>query len=166
VGDGAAIRAFESLAAGLDYPMFVATTIAAGERSGCLVGFATQCSIDPARFLVCVSDKNRTHRVLERGAQAMAVHVVPADAGDLVELFGGETGDEQDKFDQCDWHEGPLALPLLDRCASWFAGPIVDRVALGDHVGYVVEPSHARADYDGPVFPFSWAKEVEPGHEA
>jgi flavin reductase (DIM6/NTAB) family NADH-FMN oxidoreductase RutF len=156
---------FETVAGGLDYPMLIATTAAGGERAGCLVGFATQCSIDPARFLVCVSDKNRTYRVL-RGADAMVVHVVPEAAADLVELFGGQTGDEDDKFARCAWREGPRGLPVLEDCPSWFAGEIVERVDLGDHVGHVLEPFEARAGYDGPAFPFSRAKHLEPGHEA
>jgi flavin reductase (DIM6/NTAB) family NADH-FMN oxidoreductase RutF len=150
----------------LDYPMFIATTAAAGERAGCLVGFATQASIDPPRFLVCISDKNRTHRVLEAGAEAMVVHVVPRDAGHLVELFGGETGDDEDKFERCAWTEGPGGIPVLDDCPSWFAGRIVDRLPLGDHIAHVLDPFDGRADYDGPAFPFSRAKRVEPGHEA
>jgi flavin reductase (DIM6/NTAB) family NADH-FMN oxidoreductase RutF len=160
------VEAFDALVGALDYPMFIATTAAGGERAGCLVGFATQCSIDPPRFLVCISDKNRTHRVIERGADAIAVHVVPADAGDLVELFGGETGDDHDKFERSDWREGPAGLPILERCPSWFAGRIVDRVPLGDHVGRVLEPFDGRDDHHGPAFPFSRAKRVEPGHEA
>jgi flavin reductase (DIM6/NTAB) family NADH-FMN oxidoreductase RutF len=164
--DESAVQAFESVVDSLDYPMFIATTVAAGQRSGCLVGFATQCSIHPARFLVCVSDKNRTHRVLESGAEAMIVHVVPEDAGHLVELFGGQTGDERDKFQHCDWHDGPRGLPLLDDCPSWFAGAIVERVPLGDHVGRVLEPFDGRADHRGRAFAFSRAKGVEPGHEA
>jgi flavin reductase (DIM6/NTAB) family NADH-FMN oxidoreductase RutF len=160
------VDAFDALVGALDYPMFVATTAVDGERAGCLVGFATQCSIDPPRFLVCVSDKNRTHRVIERGAESIAVHVVPREAGPLVELFGGETGDDEDKFARCEWSPGPDGLPVLADCPSWFAGRIVDRVALGDHVGYVLEPFDGRADRDGPAFPFSRAKAVEPGHEA
>ena len=158
--------AFDRLVGRLDYPMFIATTVAGGERAGCLVGFATQCSIDPPRFLVCISVKNRTHRVIEAGAEAIAVHVVPLGADELVELFGGETGDDSDKFARCDWSDGPGGLPLLDDCGSWFAGRIVDTVALGDHVGRVLEPFNGRDDYDGPAFPFSRAKGVEPGHEA
>ena len=160
------MRAFERLATRLDYPMFIATTSVADERAGCLVGFATQCSIDPARFLVCISDKNRTHRVLDGGADAVVVHVVPSDAGHLVELFGGETGDDRDKFERCEWSAGPEGLPVLDECRSWFAGRIVDRIDLGDHVGRVLEPFDGRADYDGPAFSFSLAKQIEPGHEA
>jgi flavin reductase (DIM6/NTAB) family NADH-FMN oxidoreductase RutF len=146
--------------------MFIATTSVADERAGCLVGFATQCSIDPARFLVCISDKNRTHRVLDSGADAIAVHVVPWDAGHLVELFGGETGDDRDKFERCDWTPGPDGLPVLEECRSWFAGRIVDRIELGDHTGRLLDPFDGSADYDGPAFPFSRAKRVEPGHEA
>ena len=114
--------AFEAIAGRVDYPMYIATTRAGDERSGCLVGFATQCSIDPPRFLACISDKNHTYRVLESGAGSMAVHVVPEQADHLVELFGGETGDEEDKFAQCGWSEGPEGLPVLDDCPSWFAG--------------------------------------------
>jgi flavin reductase (DIM6/NTAB) family NADH-FMN oxidoreductase RutF len=66
----------------LDYPMFIVTVAAAGERAGCLVGFATQCSIDPPRFLVCLSDKNRTYRVAQ-AADAMVVHLVPRAAEEL-----------------------------------------------------------------------------------
>ena len=156
--------AFNSLVGRLDYPMFVVTTAAAGELAGCLVGFATQCSIDPARFIACISDKNRTYRVLQ-DADAMAVHLVPEGAGHIVELFGGETGDEADKFDHCEWRSGPSDLPLLADCPSWFAGRILERRPLGDHVGHVLEPfggNDAGDDWIG----FSRAKAIEPGHEA
>jgi flavin reductase (DIM6/NTAB) family NADH-FMN oxidoreductase RutF len=159
------VTAFDVIVGRLDYPMFVATTASGGERAGCLVGFATQTSIDPARFLVCVSDKNRTYRVL-RGADTMVVHVVPEDAADVVELFGGETGDEEDKFARCEWSEGPGGAPVLARCPSWFAGRILERLPLGDHVGHLIEPIDGAAGDERPAFPFSRAKRVEPGHEA
>jgi flavin reductase (DIM6/NTAB) family NADH-FMN oxidoreductase RutF len=161
-----ASNAFDRLVGGLDYPMFIVTTAAGGERAGCLVGFAAQCSIHPPRYLLCMSDKNHTYRVLSRGAEAMAVHVVPSDADRLVELFGAETGDDADKFERCEWHAGPGGVPILEACGSWFAGRILERLRLGDHVGYLLEPFDARADYHGPAYPFSRAKAVEPGHEA
>lgn len=156
---------FEHLVGRLDYPLFVATTRGTGgERAGCLVGFATQASIHPQRFLVCVSDKNRTYRVLQ-GADALALHVVPEDAHEVVELFGGETADEVDKFERCAWREGPEGLPILDRCPSWFAARILERHPVGDHVAHLVEPFAAEAAYDGKPFPFTGAKHVDPGHE-
>jgi flavin reductase (DIM6/NTAB) family NADH-FMN oxidoreductase RutF len=161
VGNGA----FESIVGRLDYPMFVVTTASGEELSGCLVGFATQCSIDPPRFVACISDKNRTYRVLQR-AGAMAVHLVPEGAERLVELFGGETGDEADKFARCEWTRGPEGLPLLRDCLSWFAGRIVERRPLGDHVGHVIEPFAGEDAGGSGFYPFSRAKKVEPGHEA
>ena len=158
--------AYDVLVGRLDYPLAIVTTAAQGQRAGCLVGFWTQCSIDPTRHLVCVSDKNHTFRALEHGANALVVHVVPADGGALAELFGGKTGDEIDKFARCDWSEGPLGIPVLDACRSWFAGRIVDRVRLGDHIGYVVEPFEVRAEDDRDPYTLSLAKEIQPGHEA
>jgi flavin reductase (DIM6/NTAB) family NADH-FMN oxidoreductase RutF len=160
-------QAFESIAGRIDYPMFVVTAVAGEERDGCLVGFATQCSIDPVRFLVCMSDKNRTTRLLEDGpADALVVHLVPEDAGHVVELFGGETGDQTDKFDRVEWTPGPEGIPLLTDCPSWFAGRIVERMRLGDHIGHVLEPFAGEDPSDGGWFPFSRAKKIEPGHEA
>jgi hypothetical protein len=55
--------AFERIVASFDPPMFVVTVFDGHERDGCLIGFATQCSIEPPRFLVCLSVKNRTTRI-------------------------------------------------------------------------------------------------------
>ena len=97
---------FNSLVGDLDYPMFIVTACADGERSGCLIGFATQASIDPSRFLVCLSHRNRTYRVAQ-GAELLGVHFVPEEQAELAELFGGETGDEVDKFERVRVGAGP-----------------------------------------------------------
>jgi flavin reductase (DIM6/NTAB) family NADH-FMN oxidoreductase RutF len=160
-------QAFQSIVGRIDYPMYIVTALVGEERDGCLVGFTTQCSIDPPRFLVCMSDKNRTTRLVERGrADALVVHLVPEDAQHIVELFGGETGDDTDKFDRCEWTTGPEGIPLLADCPSWFAGRILERVPLGDHIGHVLEPFDGEDASAGGWFPFSRAKEMEPGHEA
>lgn len=156
---------FTTITGELDYFMLVVTTAAGGERSGCLVGFSTQCSIDPPRFLVCLSDKNHTTRVAA-GADALAVHFLPDTAGHLAELFGSETQDRIDKFAHCRWHPGPAGLPILDECGRWFAGRILDRRAVGDHIAFLLDPFAAeRADGED-TFAFHRAKRLEPGHEA
>ncbi len=147
----------------LDYPMYIVTAAAGGHRSGCLVGFATQCSIHPPRFLVCISDKNHTYRVA-REAEVLVVHLVPADAGELAELFGSQTGDEIDKFARCEWRPGPGGAPILAGCANWFAGRVLERLPAGDHVALLLEPVEAHAT-DEEHFTFHRARRIEPGHE-
>jgi flavin reductase (DIM6/NTAB) family NADH-FMN oxidoreductase RutF len=156
---------FVKLTGRLNYPMLLVTTAAGGERSGCLVGFSTQGSIDPARFIVCLSDKNHTTRVASAAA-ALAVHFPPADALELAELFGSETGDEIDKFSRCEWHPGPLGLPIIDACRRWFVGTILEREKLGDHVAFVLEPVDVCDDGEGDTMTFSDVKHLEPGHNA
>jgi flavin reductase (DIM6/NTAB) family NADH-FMN oxidoreductase RutF len=158
-------ESFQRLVAQLDYPMFIATVAAGGERAGCLIGFATQCSIHPARFLAGISDKNRTFRVAS-GADSMAIHLVPENATELAELFGGETGDELDKFERCEWRPGPGGVPLLDACPNRFVGRIVERVDFGDHLGMVLEPFLAEEDEESGQLGFHRAKRIDPGHEA
>lgn len=161
------MTAFDAFAAVVDYPMYVVTTIdpGSGERAGCLVGFTTQCSIDPARFLVCLSEANHTFRVAA-GAEVLVVHLLSPSQRDVAELFGSETGDEVDKFAHCSWRDGPGGAPVLDDVPAWFAGRIVDRVDLGDHVGYVLEPFDGSVEGRGPFLTFHAARDMEPGHEA
>jgi len=84
----------------------------------------------------------------------------------LARLFGGETGDERDKFTACDWRRGPGGLPLLDACRSWFAGRILERFVLGDHTGLFLEPFDGADDGPHTWLAFSEAKSINPGHEA
>jgi flavin reductase (DIM6/NTAB) family NADH-FMN oxidoreductase RutF len=154
----------DELLARLDYPMFIVTLAVDGERSGCLVGFTTQCSIDPPRFIACLSERNHTFG-LAREADVLVVHMVPSDAADLAELFGGETGDEVDKFERCDWRPGPGGAPVLDRCENWFAGRVLDRFDVGDHHAYLLEPFEAHTDGGERQFDFHRAKRIDPGHE-
>ena len=74
--------------AGLDMPMYVVTTVhpETGERAGCLIGFASQCSIDPDRFVVWLSENNHTHRVA-LDADVIAVHGLARDQRELAELL-------------------------------------------------------------------------------
>jgi flavin reductase (DIM6/NTAB) family NADH-FMN oxidoreductase RutF len=159
---------FEEVAASLDYPMFVVTTVADdGERSGCLIGFATQCSINPPRWLACLSVKNRTFRVARR-AERLAVHLLHGHDTKTAELFGAETGDDVDKFAAVTWHPGPGGVPVLDGAKAWFAGPILEVVDLGDHHGFVLDPVDGDVGdtNTGDVFTFQDGKDIEAGHPA
>jgi flavin reductase (DIM6/NTAB) family NADH-FMN oxidoreductase RutF len=157
---------FADLAGHLDYPMLIVTTSDGRHRAGCLVGFSTQCSIDPPRLIVFISNKNFTYRVAQR-AEALAVHVVPSGAEGLARLFGEETGDQVDKFERCSWEPGPLGVPVLPECGDRLVGRIVDRFEPqgADHAGFVVEPTDVTAE-GGSFSPFSRAQLFEPGHEA
>ncbi|MET7682466.1 flavin reductase family protein [Streptomyces sp. NPDC005423] len=132
----------------LDPPLYVVTAEAAGERAGCLVGFGSQCSIRPARFMVWLSKANHTFRVAE-GAERLTVHLLRRDQDRLARLFGGETGDRVDKFAAVPWHRGPGGAVLLDDSAAWFVGRVVSRTDGGDHVGFLLAPEAAENRADG-----------------
>ncbi|MCW2651218.1 MAG: hypothetical protein JWR32_2194 [Mycobacterium sp.] len=164
--DEAGGEAFDQLVGLLDYPMFVVTTGADDDLAGCLVGFTSQVSIRPSRFLVGLSKRNHTYRVARRAAH-LAVHLLPRRKRALARLFGSETGDRINKFDRCAWHEGPYSVPILDDAIGWFAGRILNQFDVGDHVGFLLDPiaGHAPARFDELVT-FSDVRDLEPGHEA
>ncbi len=154
---------FARLYADVDATMLIVTCAAAGERAGCLIGFATQASIDPPRFLACISRKNRTFRIASQ-ASTLIVHLVDEQASDLAELFGGSSGDEVDKFAQVEWRRGPGGAPLLERLPTWFAGRVLERIPLGDHTGFLLEPIEGAARRGEQPLRFHRARRIAPGH--
>jgi flavin reductase (DIM6/NTAB) family NADH-FMN oxidoreductase RutF len=156
---------FDAFVEGLDYPMFVVTTAAGEERAGCLVGFASQVSIDPPRMLVCLSIENRTYRVA-REAKVLAVHVLDPDEHELAELFGGTSGDDTDKFARCSWRPGPSGVPLLEACPRRIVGRILDQAPFGDHVGFLLEPRRVEVRRMGEGLSYEEVQDLEPGHPA
>jgi flavin reductase (DIM6/NTAB) family NADH-FMN oxidoreductase RutF len=157
--------AVDRILTSLDYPLLVVTTANSKTWGGCLVGFSTQCSVDPLLLLICISRKNRTCRVADR-APGLAIHGISEAERDLAELFGGETGDEIDKFEQCEWNTGHLGLPILARAPGWIAGTIEARIDAGDHIAHLVKPTAAELRRPFDPLPTRSGTEIEPGHEA
>jgi flavin reductase (DIM6/NTAB) family NADH-FMN oxidoreductase RutF len=167
-------QAFDHLVARLDGAMVVITAAAGadGETDGCLVGFHSQASIDPRRYVVWLSRKNHTVRLASvRSSTHLAVHVLSASDRDVAERFGGATADDGvDKLADLSWSAGPGGVPLLDALPERFVGRIVQRIdePPGDHVGFVLAPELADANDRAaePPLRLGSAAEIDPGHPA
>lgn len=157
---------FAELMAGSDTAMTVVTTTHAGEHAGCLVGFQSQCSIEPPRYAVWLSKANHTYRVGVH-ARHFAIHQLTGDDRGLAELFGGRTGDQTDKFADCSWRPHPTGVRVLDTCGHWFVGR---RIAMfdhgGDHVCVVLQPVEVETSGDVDPLRLSDVVDITPGHEA
>ncbi|WP_426361854.1 flavin reductase family protein [Streptomyces sp. E-08] len=152
----------------LDGPMYVVTAASGGERAGCLVGFASQCSIDPPRFIVWLSIANHTYRVA-REAAYLTVHLLHQDDQALADHFGTETGDRVDKLATVGWRPGEAGSPVLERASSWFTGRIEERIEGGDHVGFLLAPVAVCRPTEGPPPPllrYRELRDLDPGHPA
>ncbi len=153
----------------LDYPMYVVTAAADGERAGCLVGFASPCSVDPPLFMAWLSTANHTYRVARR-ASHLAVHVLRSDQKELAALFGGRTGDDTDKLARVDWRPGVGGAPVLADSRAWLVGRIEERFegGGGDHVGFLLTPvEQSPSGPDGPpLLRLGDVADLTPGHPA
>lgn len=158
---GPAMEAFSDRS---DYPLYVVTVATAeGENSGCLAGFVTQCSITPPRFLVCLSKLNHSFFVGEQ-ATGIALHLLGDDQTELASLFAERTGDDYDKFEHCEWHRGVSAAPVLEHCAAWLEGSILDRFSVGDHEALLMSPVTGGAGHHTGLLTLSNAPPFRPGH--
>ena len=135
---------FDILERSIDTPMTIVTAANGVERSGCLVGFWTQCSIHPVRCVVMLSKSNHTFRVA-RFAPTLAVHVLREGDEALAERFGAETGDDVDKFAGLAWNIGPGGAPVLEG-VDWFAGTVGQVFDVGDHVAVDHRRAHERRE--------------------
>jgi flavin reductase (DIM6/NTAB) family NADH-FMN oxidoreductase RutF len=159
-------KAHDCLVSHLDYPMFVVTAATERGRAGCLVGFASRCSIHPPRWYVGISKLNHTFDIAAE-ADLVVVHALGAANVGLARLFGEQTGDAIDKFSRCLWQPGPDGrTPVLTECPRWFAGKVVDRFDPGDHIGLVLAPIAAECQDHGPQLGFQSLHDLEPGHPA
>ncbi|WP_185011274.1 flavin reductase family protein [Streptomyces sp. AK010] len=149
----------------LNPEMSVVTAAAGGERAGCLVGFASQCSLRPVRFVVWLSELNHTFRVA-RNADVLAVHLLGREQRALAELFGGRTGARTDKFQDVRLREAYGGALVLEEAAAWFVGRIVTCAGGGDHIGFVLDPVEwgGHGARDTPLLRMSDAVTIHPGH--
>jgi len=72
----------------MNSPLIVLTAAANDQTAGCVVGFHTQCSIEPVRYAVWISKANHTFRVA-MFATHLAVHFLDVADHDLAAWFGG-----------------------------------------------------------------------------
>jgi flavin reductase (DIM6/NTAB) family NADH-FMN oxidoreductase RutF len=157
--------AVQSINDSLRTPLLVVTTEADGTRAGCVVGFYTQCSIEPPQFAVWISKANFTYRTA-LFAKHLALHFLTEGDDDIAELFGGYSGDDIDKFERCEWHAWEHGLPLLDRLPNRI---VLERLAVmdagGDHVCFVGAPVDASSS--GEFEPLRITEvDIDPGHRA
>jgi flavin reductase (DIM6/NTAB) family NADH-FMN oxidoreductase RutF len=164
---------FDDLVAHLDTGMVIVTVASATERDGCLVGFHSQASIHPHRYVVWLSTANRTCRVAaDPSTTHLAVHVLSARDRDLAVHFGGQTEDDPavDKLADLRWTPGPGGAPLLDALPDRFVGRILSRdpVPGGDHVPSLLEPVEAWSTERAKEAPLRLhqAIDIDPGHPA
>jgi flavin reductase (DIM6/NTAB) family NADH-FMN oxidoreductase RutF len=157
---------FDDLVGVMGGALVVVTTAIDDQVGGCLIGFHSQCSIEPSRYALWLSRANHTYRVAVF-AEHLAVHVLGADDQAIAEHWGTLSDDTADKFAGVAWTRGPGGVPLLDACPRRFVAR--KRTVLddgSDHVCFVVEPIEVQGSAGGAPLRLSSIDALEPGHAA
>ncbi|HHV21572.1 MAG TPA: flavin reductase [Propionibacterium sp.] len=159
-------ESYDALVARSDGAMIVVTASDGRERAGCVVGFHSQCAIDPLQHAVWLSKANHTYRVALHAGH-LGVHFLTPDDEAIARLFGERSGDELDKFAHVDWSSGMGDAPLLAALPNRFIGR---RVALaevgGDHACFVLEVEDAACTEEFEPLRLSALSGLTPGHPA
>lgn len=157
--------AFDRTIATANSAVVIVTARAGDEVDACLVGFHSQCSIDPLRYAVWLSAANHTTRIA-RDASALRVHWIAEDRRDLAEIAGGQSLDRNpDKMTQLRWRDAGDGTALLDDANGSIAGTVVRSHDDGDHVCFVIKPFDASPATE-PVLRFTDVHGIVAGHDA
>jgi flavin reductase (DIM6/NTAB) family NADH-FMN oxidoreductase RutF len=147
-----------------DGSMLVVTVASGDELFGCLVGFHTQVSITPRRYAVCLSHENASFEAACH-ANELGVHLLERSNTDVASLFGGYSADDGvDKFAGHAWHRQNGGPPILHEVLAWFSGAIVERVSLGDHTAFILEPITYGSGPAGQPLRYGAVSALEAGH--
>ena len=156
--------AYATLVTAADPAMVVVTVAVDGTRSGCLVGFQSQCSIDPVRHAVWLARINHTYGVARR-ADTMILHFLDESDARVAGVFGSlTTDDDVDKFALVGAGAGDS--PVLEQCANRVTARVVAVLDDGtcDHVCFVVEPTDLVSDDSFAPLRYHVVADLEPGH--
>jgi flavin reductase (DIM6/NTAB) family NADH-FMN oxidoreductase RutF len=157
---------FDRVMRGRNPDMLIVTTAVGEQRAGCLVGFHSQCSIEPDRYAVWLSKANHTCQLALR-ATHFGLHFLRSDHGRLAEIFGTMCGGEVDKFTLAPAHPGPFDVPLIEACRDWVVARRTAFLEEGsDHICFIVEPVEACAGEPSSPLRLHEVAHLTPGHDA
>lgn len=156
--------AFDRFVAAGDPPTFVVSATDGVRVDACLVGFASQCSIEPRRFAVALSKANRTYRLVAHGPAVLGVHRLCRGDDAIAAWFGAHTGDEVDPFGTFTTTPGPEGVPLVDALPDRLVGRERARVDAGDHVLVVLEPILVHGNAGAAPLRLGETSGIDPGH--
>jgi flavin reductase (DIM6/NTAB) family NADH-FMN oxidoreductase RutF len=129
------------------------TTGPTGEPVGMTANSFTSVSLEPPLVLLCVARSAASFAAMER-ARRYAVHILHHEQHEISTAFARSAATGAQKFDHVRWHRGDDGLPLLDDCLVRIECTITQRVALGDHVGYIGHVDAAGAHAGGTPLAF------------
>jgi flavin reductase (DIM6/NTAB) family NADH-FMN oxidoreductase RutF len=107
-----------------------------GEPVGMTANAFTSVSLDPPLVLLCVARTAASFPAMET-AKRYAVHILHHGQHEISTGFARSAAGGARKFAEVPWHPADDGLPLLDDCLARIECTIVQRLPMGDHVGYL-----------------------------
>lgn len=155
---------FLSITASVNQAMVVVTASHRGNRSGCLVGFHGQVSIEPLRWGVWISRVNHSFPIVTE-ADTVAVHFLTSTQHHLAEHFGGLSGDEVDKFAGRRLADRADGIPVLAEVEHRIVGrrsAVYDGAT--DHACVIIAPTEFHGNGTFRPLRLDAVNDVTPGH--
>ena len=147
--------------------MLIVTTAVGPQRAGCLVGFHSQCSIEPDRYAVWLSKANHTCQLALR-ATHFGLHFLRHDHGTAWPRSSARcVAVRSTSSRSAPAHTGPFDVPIIDACSDWVVARRTAFLEEGsDHICFIVEPVEASAGEPSGPLRFEDVADLTPGHDA
>lgn len=111
----------------------VTARTAAGERRGITATAVCSVTADPPSVLVCLNEATGCCAAVQATGR-FAVNLLAESDGALAMQFAGQGGlTGEDKFQNGDWQDDPLRLPILTSAMLAFSCEVTSSVLAGTH---------------------------------
>jgi flavin reductase len=107
-----------------------------GVPGGLTANAVCSVSLDPPLVLVCVSERCRTHNVIEK-ARSFSVNVLGEGQEEISRLFAER--ERTGKFDAVGYRDGETGAPILTAALAWLECRVWASYPGGDHTIFVGE---------------------------
>jgi flavin reductase (DIM6/NTAB) family NADH-FMN oxidoreductase RutF len=131
----------------LDPPLWLVTSVHAGERGGFIATFAARASIvrEFPRMVLGVAKQHHTWGLIQR-SRRFALHLLYPHQLDLVWRFGLQHGHQADKFAGIEAELTPGRSPLVPQALAWLDCSVEDQMDTGDRTVFLAAVESAASN--------------------
>lgn len=148
----------------MNYGLYIVSSQADGQRSGCVVNTLAQVTAEPPKLTVSVSKNNLTTEIIRKAGFFTGV-VLDQDA-DMIYIgrFGFRTGRDLDKFDGIEYREDEQGMPYpTGHAVARYSCKVLQEIDLGTHIMFVGEVLEAETLSDKEPLTYAYYHAVKKG---
>lgn len=148
----------------LTYGLYIVSSFAGEQKSGCVVNTVTQVTAEPPKLAVTVSKDNFTCSLIQQSGLFTATALTQDADMNLIGAFGFRSGRDEDKFSGFPTTLDKNGVPYVTSyAAAVFSCRVEKQVDLGTHILFIGDVTEAKKLIEGELLTYGYYHAVKKG---